>query len=391
MRALVFVSATVGYMFGINGDNDLDYMKTTNGGATWAAAGDVRTGTVEAFDVWYDQWTPGNTGRDIHIFFIDGGTTDLVLYFRFNTVDDTKTSAITVSSTNSTVAGRGQFVSGTRARGGNLYCAYDIDAGAEVGFFRSLDNGATWATRGGTVVEATLDQAMLFPANAADPQDIWMLYDDDSAAELTIKTYDDSANTTSESAALSYNNQATDAVGQYGFAGSIRHLDGFLLFAFMSTYDAASGATTNFKVYTWDGTTATALTDIATGKDDIYYPGVYLNQDQPDWIYVAYLGVSGGTSTLTTSMPVLYALSKDRGATWTKDIAYSTSTTDYRQCWVPLNGEKFMVVFTDISALSLNTNDDNSIGFGFTTFNNYLRPRATGQDNTGIIQTSGMG
>ena len=71
MRALVFVSQEIGYMFGINGDSDLDYMKTTNGGKTWGAAVGVFTGTVSAFDVWYDQWTPGNTGRDIDIFFIE--------------------------------------------------------------------------------------------------------------------------------------------------------------------------------------------------------------------------------------------------------------------------------------------------------------------------------
>jgi len=382
MNSVVFVTAEVGYVFGINGDSDLDYMKTTNGGLTWSAAVDVFTGSVDSFGLWYDQWTPGDTGRIIHIAFTENGTDD-VSYFAFNTTNDTKTTIVDVFAGATATLGRGVFTSITKTRGGYLYVAYVILSGTTSGLYRSTDNGATWGVRTNPI-EAALDQCMLFPANAADANDIWMLYDDDSAAELTVKTHDDSANTNSESSALSFNNNATDLVGQYGFAGSIRHSDGNLIFAYMSTYDAAGGSTTNFNVYRWDGTTLTALTAIASAVDHIYYPGVYLNQDQPDWIYVAYLGVSAGTSTLTTSMPVVYALSKDRGVSWTKDIAYSTSTTDYRQCWVPLNGERFMVVWTDISALSLNTNQDNSKEFGFAGMNNYKRAKATGQ-NPGIL------
>jgi len=389
MNALVFVSSTVGYMFGINGDSDLDYMKTTNGGLTWGAAVDVFTGSVDSFGIWYDQWTPGDTGRIIHIAYTENGTDD-VQYEQLNTVNDVQSTLVDVRAGTTATLARGVFTSITKARGGNLYVAFDQNAGTELGLYRSTDNGATWGVRTNPM-EATIDQCMLFPANAADPNDIWMLYQDASTDGLTVKTHDDSANTNSESSALTMAENTFDFVGQYGFAGSIRHSDGNLIFAYMSTYDAAGGSTTNFNVYQWDGTTLTALTAIASAVDHIYYPGVYLNQDQPDWIYVAHLGVSAGTSTLTTSMPIVYSLSKDRGVTWTKDIAYSTVTSDYRQCWVPLNGERFMIVWTDISALSLNTNNDNSKEFGFTALNNYMIGRATGQNNTGILSTFGDG
>jgi hypothetical protein len=361
-------------------------MKTTNGGRTWGTGVDVFTGSVDSFDVWYDQWTPGDTGRIIHIAYTHNGADD-VEYQSLNTTNDVQTAAVDVLAGTDALLARGVFTTIAKSRGGNLYVGFDMDAGAEKGFYKSTNNGASWSAMTDPV-EATLDQFMLFPGNAADPNDMWLIYDDDSATELTIKTYDDSGNSFSESAALTFDNEPTDFVGQYGFAGSIRHSDGHLIFAFMSTYDAAGGSTTNFKVYDWDGTTATALTDIATGVDHIYYPSVFLNQDKPDWIYVAYLGVSAGTSTLTTSMPIVYALSKDRGLTWTKDIAYSTNTSDYRQSWSPNNGERFMVVWTDISALSLNTNNDNSKEFGQTTLQNYMGVRATGQNNTGKISIS---
>src|SRR3990172_3559453 len=375
MRSVVFVSENIGYVFGINSYNDMDYMKTTNGGLTWAAAVDIFTGTVEAFDVWYDQWTPGDTGRIIHIWYIQGGTGDDILYTRLNTVNDVQTD-ITVVSLTSTVAGRGQFISGTKARGGNLYCAFDIDAGAEMGMYRSVDNGAAWSAMT-SPMEATIDQCKLFPANVADPNDIWLLYQDASTDELTLKEYDNSGNSFTESAALTMAEETTNAVGQYGFDGSIRHSDGHLIIAYCDTYDNAGGSTTDLKVYDINGTgSLTALTDIATNVDHIYYPQVFLNTDQPDWIYVAHLGVTAGTSTLTSSIPVVYALSKDRGLTWTKDIAYSASTTDYRQCWTPLSGERFMVMWSDISATDIITNHDNSKEFGFPQFENYKSVRA---------------
>ena len=380
MRALVFVNQTTGYMFGINGDSDLDYMKTTDGGASWGTATDVFTGSVDSFDVWYDQWTPGNTGRIIHIAYTENGTDD-VAYTSLNTVDDTQTADVDILAGTSAVAARGVFTTIAKSRGGNLYVGFDMDAGVEKGMYKSTDNGATWSAMTDPV-EATLDQFKLYPANAADSNDMWLLYDDDSTTELTVKTYDDSANTFGESAALTFDNEPTDATGQYGFDGSIRHSDGHLIFAFFNAYDAAGE---DFLCYDWDGTTATALTALTTNIDDMYYPSVYLNQDQPDYIYIAYIGKSDGSETLATTASVFYALSKDRGITWTKDAPYSASSTDYRQTWVPLNGEKFMVVFTNITALSLNTNYDNSKEFGFTRLNNYQSVRVVGQNNTGII------
>lgn len=384
MRALVFVNQYVGYMFGINGDSDLDYMKTTDGGRTWAAAVDVYTGSVDSFDVWYDQWTPGDTGRMIHIAFTENGTDD-VSYFRFNTNNDTKTTIVDVFAGTSAVLARGVFTSITKARGGNLYVAFDMDAGAETGFYRSVDSGVTWTART-NCVEATLDQCMLFPANGADPNDIWILYQDADANQLTLKEYDDSANSFSESGADSMIVNGTDFTGQYGFSGAIRHSDGHLIVAYFNEFDSATG---DFLVRDVAAIgSISALTDLTANIDDMYYPSVFLNQDQPDWIYVAYIGKSDGSETLGTTAGVYYALSKDRGLTWTKDIPISSATGDWRQTWAPLNGEKFMVVFTDISALSLNTNLDNSKDFGFMPFNNYQFPKATGVGNTGIVSVT---
>lgn len=385
MRSVVFVNRDIGYVFGINGDSDLDYMKTTDGGLTWGVATNIFTGTIFAFDVWYDQWTPGDTGRIIHLWFISLDTDD-VFYQAFNTATDVLGSQIVIFA-GATLSGfRGTFCSGAKMRGGNLLMCFNGDAFAETATYKSINNGATWSVLT-NVIEADNDQCKIFPANVADPNDGWLLYQDASTNELTLKEYDDSGNSFTESAALTMTEETTDATGQYGFDGAIRHSDGHLIVAYLDAYDAAGAS--DLKVYDTNGTgSLTALTDIATNVQDIYYPNVFINNDTPDWIYVAYLGVSAGTSTLGSSVPVVYALSKDRGLTWTKDIAYSTSTTDYRQCWTPLNGERFLVVWMDISSLALMTNNDNSKEFGFTTFNNYQFTSARGQNNTGIISMS---
>lgn len=384
MRSVVFVNSEVGYVFGINGDSDLDYMKTTDGGATWGAAVDVFTGTVLGFDVWYDQWTPGDTGRNIHIWYFDSGTDD-VDYKRFNTTNDTLSAAVNILTGSTAVAARGVFVSGTKARGGKLFVAFDMDAAAEKGLYRSIDNGATWGARTDPI-EETIDQCLLFPANAADPNDIWMLYQDASTDELTIKTHDDSADTNAESAALVMAENVTDATGQYGFSGSIRHSDGNLIFAFFNAYDAAGE---DFLVYRWDGASATALTALTTDIDDMYHPSVFID-NETNHIYIAYVGLSDGSETLATGTKIYYALSKDNGITWTKDIAYMEATaTDTRQTWAPLNGDRFLVVWMDISALSLNSNHVNSKDFGTRGLNNFFNAKAKGAGNTGIISTSG--
>lgn len=385
MRSVVFVSKDIGYLFYTNDLADIGYVKTTNGGLTWGSFVTINVNAI-AFDCWYDQWTPGDTGRDIHMWYF-GTAADNVIYNRLNTANGVLAGEVVVFAGATAAGGRGTFVSGAKMRGGNLLVAFDLDAGVEHGTYRSIDNGVTWTART-DLIEATIDQCFVFPANAADPNDGWFLYQDASTDELTIKTHDDSANTNSESAALTMVEEGTDATGQYGFSGSIRHSDGHLIFAFFNAYDSATG---DFLVYDWDGTTATALTAITTDIDDMYYPSVYLNQDQPDYIYIGYVGKSDGLEALTTGVGVYYALSKDRGVTWTKDIAYSTSVTDYRQSWAPLNGERFSMFWADISALSVVTNQGNSKEFGFTPLNNYQAPRAVGQNNTDIISVSGIG
>lgn len=371
----MFTTATVGYFFYTDANSDFAYRKTTDGGLTWGSAVLVSGAeTIVGYDVWYDQWTPGDTGRLIHIWFF-GTTGDDIIYRALNTTNDTLTSAVTVFNGATAVAGRGTFVSGAKMRGGNLYCCFDIDAGAETGTYRSTDNGATWASRT-NLIEATLDQALVFPANVADPNDAWFLYYDASATAVTLKEHDDSANTNAESATIvTATAGATDLTGQYNWCGSIRHSDGHLITGIWTERDSATG---DFRLFDVASTTSfPELTALATDKDDSYYPSMFIDQ-RTDNIYVAYIGNTDGSETLDTTASVYTAVSNDRGTTWTKDIVYSATGSDWRGCWTPLMGGRLMAVWQDISSLAMLTNNDNSKEFGYVNLNNYEHVRVYG-------------
>jgi hypothetical protein len=386
MRSLVFTHPDTGYFFFIDGDVDLKYTKTTNGGLTWGVPVAVSAADdIVAFDVWYDQWTPDIMSRDIHIWYFGITATDDASYKRLNTVNDTLSGLVTVNAETSAVAGRGIFISGARMRGGNLYCAYDIDAGAELYLARSTDNGATWSART-DVVEATLDQAWCYPGNEADPNDAWFVYYDASATAITLKVHDDSANTNTESATIQTQTAGvTDLTGQYPNAGAIRHSDGHLILASWSLRDNASGV---FNVYDINGTgSVTTLTSLAASIDDCYYPSVFIDQRTDD-IYIAYVGLTTGAETLDTTAGVYYAVSKDRGATWTQDIAYSATASDWRGCWTPLSGPRFLAIWQDISSIGLITNHENSKIVTGPMPNNYQFLGCGGVGNTGIISVT---
>lgn len=191
---MVFVDANTGYFFYIDSDSDFKYTKTSDGGQTWGAPVTIFTGTVIASDVWFDQWTKGDSGTLVHTWYIETGTSD-VKYRSLDTASDTLGTERTVFNGASALTGIGAFVSGAKMRGGNLYCAFDIDIGSELGLARSTNGGTNWGART-SPVEATGDWAVLYPGNEADDQDCWLLYFDASTDELTLKMHDDSADST---------------------------------------------------------------------------------------------------------------------------------------------------------------------------------------------------
>ncbi len=361
-RNVVFTSYLVGYAFHIDNSGILSYCKTSDGGASWAASvtfGLANT-TTQAFDVWYDQWTPGDSGRIIHCWSFDS-TANLVEYNPLDTTNDTFGTNRTAFTGVSVVGGVGSFCSGTKTRSGYLYCAFDLDAGAERGIVRSTDGGPTWsANLSTTFVEATTDRCYLFPATGTgDDNDCWAIYQDASADALTMKMWDSSAAAQVESSTVQTMVElSTDFTGQCGFSGTIRASDGTLILVSCSERDTA---TADMQVWFVTAVTAasqtgiTAKTNITTDIDDNYNPAVFIDNNTNN-IYVAYNGKRDGSETMATSTKVYYTSSTDDAVNWTAgDTTYMQGTAAaVNQVWTPLSGNRFYVVWRTATALTGN-------------------------------------
>jgi len=342
MRSVVFTSASVGYWFYFDGDGTFGYSKTTDGGASWGAQVEIDADTTGlAYDVWFDQWTPGDSGTLIHLVWFDS-TADDVYWRSLDTATDTLGTRRVVFAGGSALNGRGNFASVAKSRSGYLYCAFDIDAGAEKGLYRSTDSGTTWGVLGdGTFVEASLDKCMLYPAsNTGDNNDIWAVYQDASADELTLKMWDSSAAGAVESAVIMPQVEDTVNLQGEGFSASVRHSDGHLIVAGVSERDTA---TADHRVFDINGTgSITELTAITTDIDDHYYPAVFIDQDT-DFIFVAYNGKRDGSEGLSSASKVYYTKSENDGTTWSAgDTAYmEDAAAVVFQVWAPLMGPRF--------------------------------------------------
>ncbi len=389
-RSLVFVSADVGYHFYLDSDATFGYSKTTDGGATWGAQVEIHAATTfVAFDVWYDQWTPGDSGTLIHLAYIDS-TNDDIFYRTLNTsgspTDSLGTQRVAVAPT-SAVAGVGCFVTLTKTRSGYLYIAFDIDAGAERGLHRSTDAGVNWSSDlDDNFVEATLDWAHAFPAsNTGDDNDCWFLYFDASADDLTLKMWDSSAGSATESASIAaVIDSGVDGLAQYPFSGSIRNSDGHLIAAVITQRDNAAS---DHLVFDINGTgSITSLTAITTDIDDHYNPCIFIDQNTDD-LYIAYNGKRDGSEAIGGATKIYYTKSTDDGTTWSAgDTAYSEDAASaINRVWTPLSGSRFCAVWR--TGTTFTTNEVNSV-----TFDAGLPGRTADLSQTlGTVSVSGDG
>jgi hypothetical protein len=370
-RNQVWKDASNGYQFFINSDGAFRYLKSTDGGGTWGSP--VAVGIIStnlAYDVWYDRWTPGDSGNIIHIAFFDSSN-DNVYYKSLDVSTDTISSETTVFDGSTALTDLGTHCSITKAVGGNLYIVFDLDAGAETGFYRSTDSGSSWTSRSNPV-EAQDDWALLLPAaNTGDTEDCLAIYFDNDADSLTLKWYDDSGNTWTESSSIATVVEGGGSVIRYPFAASIRHSDGKLICAVVTERDTS---TSDHRVFELDRTAGafaiTELTAITTNIDDHYHVSVFINQVNDD-IYVAYSGKRDGSETLiqTGTSEVYYTLSTDDGTTWSAgDTAYSESTASNGtlHTWTSLMGNRFYVSYTR-NLTELEGNAVNSIAFNSGT------------------------
>ncbi len=211
-QTVFFTSALNGYIFyssltGVD-DANVQLIITKNGGKTWADPIVVLAADGEGSEqaAWADWDTPGDSGTLIHVCLMDTETGNNHKYRNFNTADDSLgTTRNAHASADGASFANNITVSITKAIGGNLIIAGWNRSGTPSSFAftaRSTDGGDTWTSRAFFPEADANDHMRLMPGNEADDQDVYAVFEDDSATELTLFHYDDSADSWAETATI---------------------------------------------------------------------------------------------------------------------------------------------------------------------------------------------
>jgi hypothetical protein len=360
----IWTSASVGYVFLEDTTRLLlQYRKTTDGGTTWGSPVTVITDSSRMLriSVWFDKWTPGDSGTLIHCYAYNWGV-DAWRYRSLDTATDTLGTEVTASPAEDDAGATNNLASmthsTTKSRNGNLYIAYQHGTGG--GWRRSTDDGATWTSRTSPFESGAIDIVAAVPANTGDDADCALIFWDTDADALSVKMYDDSADTWTETAIASSMVENADV---YQLSASVRHSDGHAIVAAWSALDSATA-----DLLIWDLTldsiaspTVTALTNVLTDSAESGCVAVQVDQNTDD-IYVAYL--RGGT--WGSALDAYYKVSTDGGTTWGSETILSETTDDHRGLWTDLStaygtAGRFAPVWKNDDLFDLVTNAGNSV------------------------------
>lgn len=309
---LVQTPAGVLYHVYVDTSQDVSFRKSSDNGISWSVSTTVYTGTVAQLCVWYDRWSNIAAGK-IHCAYSDSGVDDIF----YRSIDTESSDALGTETTvflGSSTAANGAL-SITVSRGGNITVAGSIDAGTEDGAWESNDSGATWT---GTVADpsegATGDQYLLLPDFNADNQDIQLIFWDASADALSVKRYDNSANTWTETAIASSMVDGTIATAFPHYDAAVDIANSRVIVVAWSAVDA-SNADLRCWVITNTTITETTTNVVLNSTDDQGLAAITIDVDTGYW-YVFYGGTAAGSETFETSINVYYKVSKDQGTTW---------------------------------------------------------------------------
>ncbi len=340
-------------------EQDISFARTTDKGANWSTT-EIEAGTNLHMAIWYDKETPGDSGTLVHIVWLDRLGTDAAKYV---TVDVADGSQGTIRSIDATIT-VGQFeennrIAITKAVNGTIIVAFSTQT--EIECYKSTDNFATAATAIADVYETATqeDYVLLFPADV-DAGDVCALFWDRSADEISLKMYDDSADSWTET---SISGSMVDDSIHINMNGAVRHSDNHVLVAAHNNDDNAGD-----DLLTWDLTvnsiaspTVTAKTAIFTNQGESAQASVWINQ-QSDEVRIAYL--KGGT--WTTTVDVVFHISTDGMGIWGSEQAYSESAADDFRIvsagrTVGDDGGRYQPAFYDDDELDIYVNETNDV------------------------------
>jgi hypothetical protein len=349
----VFTGDQTGYLFFCN-IYSLYYSKTTDAGSNWANA--VKIDDADINDdcysnaVWYDQWTPGDSGTKVHILAGDSSTDDDLIYIEFDTSDDSSTVAGNISDAAGMAAGNYEDYANnlaiTKATDGDLYAAIADDTSDYVlTCTGTCTTSGNWAeTSGASPFEAADDHIQLMPLSDGD---IMMIQHDLSADVVEAKIWNETS-WGSFSTIESSVEDLSETLVEFGsppLTATINPDDHTIYLAYID-YDTGgdfgSGDDDDIKTAKYSGGSWSTTTDALTDNSGVAPYGLSIAYDESnDEVYLSYSGpdntVSGTHDDGSTNY--YYKSSSNEMSNWgSQSAAIATSDfTDFRTRLVGMN------------------------------------------------------
>jgi hypothetical protein len=310
-----------GLVVGINNFEDGATWYTDDGGATWSET-TIETGNCKRIRAWFDGETPGDSGSQVAITWMDVDTDD-VKFVLVDASDGTHGTIRTIDSTNTVSNNNNQNrLALTKTKGGNYIVAYSTQT--EIECYKSSDAFATAGTDIADVMETATqeDWIKIYPANTSDDNDAVAIFGDRSSSELSMKMWDDSAGTWTETSIVS---SISFNINYCPYDAAVRHSDGKVLLAVHTDDDTTTDdlVTYTLTVDSIASPSAAAGANIFTNQAESALAAVAIDQ-QSDDVYVAY--AKGGTWYDTVD--IVFHKSTDDMVSWGSEQAYSEAAAD---------------------------------------------------------------
>ncbi len=317
----VFISDQVGYKFYRDVGGYCVYEKTSDGGSTWSATTtvDAQTDCV-GIAVWYDQWTPGDTGTNIHIVTIDTGSDD-PWYNRLDTNGDTLLKGTAPVSTivgppaqgANTIVALANYPAITKATNGTVYVALSDNVDSYiVRCSTNCQTAANWTEAGAAgTLPNTPDFNLLVPLASGDIMLINRLI---ASEDIRSKIWNNAAGTWSGTWTVIEGNGTDNTTYPVGMAAAVSSTTpGNVYLAYIAS-NATLGTDDQVRTHLYTGgswaTTTSVLTGTTRGLTNV---AIALDASNDD-VYVAYTGRT--TAATASTGNVYWKRSTDDMTTW---------------------------------------------------------------------------
>jgi len=313
----VFVSDAVGYNFYRDSTGQCVYSKTTDSGDTWGSSVivDSQTDCIRIV-VWYDKWTPGDSGTSIHITTMDTSLDDL-FYNRLDTSTDTlllgsaPVNATINSGQTPSFTSLNNTHTITKGTDGEIYLSSaDNSDSFVVSCTTTCQTGTNWNEVGTNPLDTRNDHSLLMPLSGGD---VMLINRDISANIIRYKIW----NGISWSGSWVSIDGSTAESFEYagGMSATVDLATGYLYLAYVNDNDVLTDNNDDIRTAVYDGSAWTSMADVLTNVSGrgILDVAIAIDENNSD-VYVAY--TIQDTAGVGSSASIYYKESTDAMTSW---------------------------------------------------------------------------